>query len=319
MKHYLVTGGCGFIGFHLVQALVQNGYKVTILDDLSNNISLRQNMSQSPYIEFRQGNILDIHLLESLMDIVAGCFHLAAITSAQTCNENWELAHEINATGTLRVFSQAKKRRVPIVYASSAAVYGQQQKFPIKENAPIHPISSYGTDKHYCELLGRIASILFGVPNIGIRFFNVYGPFQNHLSPYSGVISRFIHKAINDENIIINGDGSQIRDFIYISDAIEILLKAMEMIMQETNNCLIVNGCTGIETSIKELAFHIIDLTGSKGRYVHFGHRKGDIHASIGDPQLLENMLGIIPKTSLIDGLKETIGWMKKSASYQSD
>jgi len=316
MKHYLVTGGCGFIGSHLVHALVQKGHKVTILDDLSGKHSLRHNMSQSPHIEFIQGTILNKPLLESLMDTVDGCFHLAAITSVQVCNEDWELAHAINATGTLHVFSAAQKRRVPIIYASSAAVYGPQQDFPISEEAPAYPISSYACDKYYCELLGRIAKILFDVPNIGIRFFNVYGPHQDPLSPYSSVISNFIYRATHNQDLVIHGTGYQVRDFLYIKDAITMLLTAMEKICTEREGHYVINACTGKETAIKDLANYVISLTGSKAQCIYLESRKTDIYESVGDPTLLKEILGVSANTSIINGLKQTIAWMKEAASH---
>ena len=328
MKHYLVTGGCGFIGSHLVHTLVQKGHKVTILDDLSSG----HLANCSPKSSLIQGTILNKPLLESLMDTVDGCFHLAAITSVQVCNEDWELAHAINATGTLHVFSAAQKRRVPIIYASSAAVYGPQQDFPISEEAPAYPISSYACDKYYCELLGRIAKILFDVPNIGIRFFNVYGPHQDPLSPYSSVISNFIYRATHNQDLVIHGNGYQVRDFLYIDDAISVLLAAMDNLQgdireeilipyESLTNPLripyhVINACTGKETAIKDLANYVVSLTGSKAQCIYLESRKTDIYESVGDPSLLKEILGVSANTSIINGLKQTIAWMKEAASH---
>ncbi|MEI8294900.1 MAG: NAD-dependent epimerase/dehydratase family protein [Alphaproteobacteria bacterium] len=307
MKHYLVTGGCGFIGSHLSYALAKQGNRVTILDDLSGGLAT----NCSAEATLVQGSILDTVLLESLMNMVDGCFHLAAVTSTQRCNEEWEKSHTINATGTLNVFSQARQRKIPVVYASSAAVYGHQQEFPIREDAVINPISSYGCDKYHCELQGRIADLIHNVPTIGIRFFNVYGPLQDPLNPYSGVISAFIHRAINHKDLVIFGDGSQVRDFLYISDAVMALMAAMEKLHNEKRGHYVVNACTGEEATISALAHHIIDLTDSQGQCLYRKSRKGDIYESIGDPSLLNELLGVSAQMSIVDGLSQTLEWMK--------
>lgn len=309
MKHYLVTGGCGFIGSHLTYALARNGNKVTILDDLSSGYV----SNCSPDATLIQGSILDIPLLESLIAKVDGCFHLAAITSTQRCNEEWEWAHATNATGTLHIFSQARKRKIPVVYASSAAVYGSQPALPIKENSLMHPISSYGCDKYYCELQARIADLIHNVPTIGIRFFNVYGPLQNPLSPYSGVISTFIQRAIHQKDLVIHGNGRQVRDFLYINDAVTVLSAAMEKLHVEKEGHYILNACTGEQTTVEALAHHIISLTGSQVECLYRKSRKGDIYESIGDPSFLKETLGVNAQTSIVSGLSQTLAWMKGS------
>lgn len=313
MKHYLVTGGCGFIGSHLTYALASNGNKVTILDDLSGGYAT----NCSPEATLVQGSILDMPLLNSLMAEVDGCFHLAAITSTQRCHEEWEWAHTINATGTIHIFSQARQRQIPVVYASSAAVYGPQPDLPIKETTLMHPISSYGCDKYYCELQARIADLIHNVPTLGIRFFNVYGPLQDPLSPYSGVISTFIHRAINQKDLVIHGNGHQVRDFLYINDAVTVLLAAMEKLQIEKAGHYIVNACTGEETSVEALAHHIIGLTGSQVKCLYRKSRKGDIYESIGDPSFLKETLGVNAQTSIVGGLMQTLAWMKGSLALR--
>jgi len=310
MKHYLVTGGCGFIGTHLTYALLKNSHKVTILDDLSGGYA----KNCSPEANLVEGSILDASLLESLIDTVDGCFHLAAITSAQQCNNNWELAHATNATGTLYVFSKARSRKIPVVYASSAAVYGPQPYLPIREDTKVHPISSYGCDKHYCELQGRIADLTYDIPTIGIRFFNVYGPLQDHSCPYSGVISSFIYRAANKKNLIIYGTGHQIRDFLYINDAIMVLLASMEKLQREKSGHYVINACTGQETTIEEIASHVMELTGSQVKCLYRKSRRGDIYESIGDTSFLQETLGISAQTSIVSGLGQTLEWIRQTS-----
>jgi UDP-glucose 4-epimerase len=299
MKHYLVTGGCGFIGSHLTHELVKAGHKVTVLDNLSNGYI----RNIAPGTSFVKGCITDGPLLKSLMKNIDGCFHLAAITSPERCNKEWEQAHAVNVTGTLHVFSQARGRQIPVVYASSAAVYGHQQDFPIKEDALIRPLSSYGRHKYSGELEARITAI----PTIGIRFFNVYGPQQGRLCPYSGVISIFIHRALNQKNLIIHGDGHQVRDFLYISDAIRMLVAAMEKLHTIKAGHYVINACTGKKTTIKDLAELIITLTYSKVKCLYGTSNKGDIYESVGNPSFLKKILGITAKTSIVNGIRQTI------------
>ena len=198
MARFLVTGGCGFIGSHLVDRLLAEGAQVVVLDDLSTG--RKENLA--PGAELIIGDIRDRNSVRDAMTGVDGCFHLAAIASVEKAREAWSDTHAVNLAGTVTIFDAARhassKGPVPVVYASSAAVYGNpgdDWKGRISEEAPTVPLSAYGADKLGCELHGRVAWTVHGVPTVGFRFFNVYGPRQDPASPYSGVISIFANRV----------------------------------------------------------------------------------------------------------------------------
>ena len=205
---WLVTGGCGFIGSHLVEALLRRGERVRILDDLSTG--RRHDVLAGA--EIIVGDVADPVAVARAMDGVDGCFHLAAIASVQRCNEDWLGTHRTNLTGAITVFDAARTARrdapVPVVYASSAAVFGDNPETPLAETATLRPLSAYGADKLGCELHGRVAWNVHGVPTTGLQFFNVYGPRQDPSSPYSGVIAIFADRIADGRTVEILATGS---------------------------------------------------------------------------------------------------------------
>ncbi len=229
MALYLVTGGAGFIGSHLVDALLARGDVVRVLDDLSTG--KRENLD--PRAMLTVGDVADAAVVAGAMQGVDGCFHLAAVASVELGNRDWLGTHRTNLTGAITIFDAARRARpdrtVPVVYASSAAVYGDTPDLPLAESAATRPLSAYGADKLGCELHGRVAATVHGVRNAGCRFFNVYGPRQDPGSPYSGVISIFFNRIGRGQGITIFGDGGQTRDFIYVADVVEALLTTMGM------------------------------------------------------------------------------------------
>ena len=224
MALYLVTGGCGFIGSHLVEDLLNRGHRVRILDDLSTG--KRSNLpagAPSRQCELITGDVIDRELVERCFEGVDHCFHLAAVASVQRSNEDWSGTHRINLTGAINIFDAARRQRVPVVYASSAAVYGDNADTPLQESAQLRPLTAYGADKLGCELHARVASLVHSVPTTGLRFFNVYGPRQCASSPYSGVISIFADRLTRAEPLVVFGDGEQTRDFIFVKDVVAFL------------------------------------------------------------------------------------------------
>ena len=191
MNKYLVTGGAGFIGSHLVDALHAAGHSAFVLDDLSTG--KRENLPEAATLV--EGSVTDAPLVREIMGKVDGCFHLAAIASVERCNNDWIETHQVNMTGAVTVFDAAVHHKVPVVYASTAAVYGAATDFPIVETARMQPLSAYGADKRCIELHAQVGWHVHGIPSAGLRFFNVYGPRQNPYSPYSGVISIFCRSA----------------------------------------------------------------------------------------------------------------------------
>jgi UDP-glucose 4-epimerase len=301
---YLVTGGCGFIGSHLVDALWKRGHNVRIIDDLSTG----KLAHKPPAVEFIRGDIAERSIVTEAMRGVDGCFHLAAVASVERGNSDWLGTHRTNLTGTLTVFNAARRtnheKPVPIVFASSAAVYGANANIPLSENDIPRPLSAYGADKLGCELHGTVAGHVHRVPSCGLRLFNVYGPRQDSTSPYSGVISIFCDRLKAGLDSTIYGDGLQTRDFIYVDDVIRGLLMAMEHCSPAGD---IFNICTGVATTIGDLAKVIADILGTKPEITFAPPRPGDIRKSLGDPSKAWDLLGFAAKTGLAAGLKTTL------------
>lgn len=308
MAVYLVTGGCGFIGSHLCEALIGRGDSIRVLDDLSTGRI--ENLPRDAMIF--QGSVADPELVNSVMEGVAGCFHLAAIASVERSARDWLGCHRTNLSGAIAVFDAARRishsRPIPVVYASSAAVYGDCAQLPIDEAAPARPRSAYGADKYGCELHARVASESYGVPTVGLRFFNVYGPRQDPESPYSGVISIFCDRLRRGLPVDVFGDGTQTRDFVYVRDVVNALLKSMDKI---ENRAIVLNVCTGMATSVLELARVVAELCGQHIEIRVRPPRAGDIAHSRGDCQLLQRSLGLSNFASLRVGLEQTLAWME--------
>jgi UDP-glucose 4-epimerase len=303
MASYLVTGGCGFIGSHLVDALCAGGHRVRVLDDLSSG-TLRHKPAE---VEFVRGDVADLHVVEAAMRGVDACFHLAAVASVERSKLDWLGTHRTNLTGMLTVFESARKapgNPIPVVYASSAAVYGDNANLPLTEAAFPRPLSAYGADKLGCELHGQVAYHVHGIPNCGLRFFNVYGPRQDPGSPYSGVISIFCKRLKAGREVTIYGDGRQTRDFIYVGDVITALIAAMNSrsLAGET-----INVCTGRPTSVLELARTIGEILGHQPAIRFAPPRDGEIRNSLGDPMKAERLLGFAARTDLKSGISTVL------------
>jgi len=304
MALYLVTGGCGFIGSHLCDALTAAGHRLRILDDLSTG----KRANAPAAAEFRAGDVGDPAAVDAAMAGVDGCFHLAAIASVARSNEDWRGTHRANQTGAVNVFEAARRAQggtpVPVVYASSAAVYGDDAAVPLAETAATRPLTAYGADKLGCELHARVAGVVHGVPTVGLRFFNVYGPRQDPRSPYSGVISIFAARIRRGEPVDVHGDGQQVRDFVYVADVVRFLVAAMAAAAVEPR---VFNVCTGRQTSVNDLAALLGDIAGRPPVLRHGPARAGDIRVSLGDPAAAAAGLGLTAQTTVRDGLARTL------------
>ncbi len=303
MTLYLVTGGAGFIGSHLCDALLRQGDSVRVLDDLSTGS--RVNLPAGvPLIE---GDVADPDAVRAAVDGVDGCFHLAAIASVERGVTDWRGTHRTNLTGTITLFDAIRQTgTVPVVYASSAAVYGDAP-VPIREETERQPLSAYGADKYACELHARVAGHVHGIPTTGLRFFNVYGPRQDPRSPYSGVISIFCQRILQGAGIDIYGDGQQSRDFVSVDDVLAALLAAMQ---QPGLDAPVFNVCTGQPTTVLDLAKLIARLTGTTPQIRHQPPRAGEIRHSIGAPERSRAVLGLAPPQALESGLRKVLDWM---------
>ena len=308
MSCFLVTGGAGFIGSHLVEALLADGHVVKVLDDLSNGF--RQNLPRQA--EFIEADVTDPEAVEAAFEGIDGCFHLAAIASVVRSHRDWVRAHQVNLTGTINVFDQARPSRrqqeIPVVYASTSAIYGNCGNVAVDEESPAAPLSAFGADKYACELHARIAGAIHGVPTVGLRFFNLYGPRQDPVSPYSGVVSIFADRLLRGEPVEIFGDGEQTRDFTYISDAVDALRRAMRV---ATTGAFVFNVCTGRAKSILSLAQIMAALCQTE----LVVHRRpagcGEVRMSIGDPRRAAEQLGFTARTTLTDGLAMALHGLK--------
>ncbi|PCI38062.1 MAG: epimerase [Rhodospirillaceae bacterium] len=310
MKTYLVTGGCGFIGSHLVDALLERGHAVRVLDNLSTGKRANLNACAEVII----GDVGDEKTVRLAMKDMDGCFHLAAVASVRQSIEDWTGTHITNLTGAINVFNEARccnnGNAVSVVYASSAAVYGDNADMPLAENAATRPLTAYGADKLGCEQHARVAGLIHQVPTMGFRFFNVYGPRQDSQSPYSGVISIFAANVLAGQSVTVFGDGQQIRDFTYVSDVVMFLLKGME---QATLAAPVFNVCTGTGTNIIQIAKSLASVNGTDVDLAMKPVRTGDIRVSLGNPDQALQSLGLKASVSLGSGLRETLRFLKAS------
>lgn len=291
---YLVTGASGFIGRNLADFLAAKGHEVAGLDIRSPEFS--------PSWSFTEGSILDLSLLAKLANGCAGIFHLAAIASVPATILDPSGAHAANVTGTLNVLETARRTgNLPVVYASSAAVYGNVPALPLAESTVGAPLSPYAAHKRCNELDAAAYGAAFGLPSFGLRFFNIYGPGQDPRSPYSGVISIFCDRMRREESLTVFGDGQQSRDFVAVADAV----RALELAMgKAAADAPVANVCRGKGTTLLELAQTISALLGVEPHISFSPARAGDIIHSRGDPARLEALTGFYPQTDLTDGLQ---------------
>ena len=305
MSTYLVTGGAGFIGSHLCDALMQRGDAVRVLDDLSTGS--RDNLP--PGVTLIEADIADPDAMRAAVEGVDGAFHLAAIASVARGVTDWLGTHRANLTGTITLFDAICRRGapIPVVYASSAAIYGDCPTVPIGEDADRRPLSAYGADKYACELHARVASHVHGIPTTGLRFFNVYGPRQDPRSPYSGVISIFCERIARGAPVEVYGDGEQTRDFVFVADVVATLLAAM---LRPASDAPVFNVCTGTPTTVLDLARTIADLAGTVLDLRHAAPRAGEIRHSTGIPQRARAAFDLGEPVPLRTGLRHVLDWL---------
>jgi UDP-glucose 4-epimerase len=302
MNKILVTGGAGFIGSNLIPLLLEKGYSVSVFDNLySGKMENLANIHNHPKFQFIGGDIRDRATLNSAFAGIDAIVHLAALIDVPDSVADPALTHEVNVTGTLNVLQEATKSKVnKIVFASSTAVYGDTKTLPVKEETPLRSISPYAASKAASEAYLYAFNKCYGIETVALRFFNVYGP-RNENSPYSGVITKFIRKALNHQALTVEGDGEQTRDFIHVTDVAKALTLALET---ENVGGEVFNICTGKPKSVNNLVGILQIATEQKLQVIHGSARVGDIRHSYGDPTKATKQLGFKARVMLAEGLK---------------
>ncbi|MDQ1280686.1 MAG: family oxidoreductase [Thermoproteota archaeon] len=304
-QRIIVTGGAGFIGSHLAEALLKEGAEVIVLDDFSSGkqSNLEHSMKNENFTFYR-GDIRDKEIISKLFKEVDVVFHEAAQINIKKSVEDPITTNDVNVNGTLNILKACVDNRVKrLIFASSCAVYGDSETLPIGEDTALKPISPYAASKLAAENYVRAFHRIYGLETVCLRYFNVYGPRQT-LGPYSGVIPIFIDQLLKGEQLMIFGDGEQTRDFVNVKDIVEANVCALKTKAIGE----VFNVATGQATSINELAQLLQKITGrTELKPKHAEPRTGDIDQSYADISKSEKLLGYKPKTSLQQGLTELV------------
>jgi len=298
---YLVTGGAGFIGSHLVDRLIRQGAKLIVIDNLSTG--KKENLN--PKAEFHNLDICDFEKIKPLFQNIDYVFHLAAIPRVPISIEDPVFTSKVNILGTINVFKASADNRVKrVVFASSSSVYGDQKILPLKESVMPSPISPYALQKLVGEQFAKLFNQLYKIPIISLRYFNVYGPRVDPDSEYSLVIGKFLKQKSQGKPLTIFGDGKQTRGFCYVDDINEANIKAIKS--DKLKGGEVINISKGKSYSINYLA----DLIGGDVQYL--SSRPGDVLHTKADISLAKNLLDWQPRTSFEDGVKKTREWFQQ-------
>lgn len=306
MRRILVNGGAGFVGSHTVELLLERGYHVTVFDNFSSG--RRDNLpARHRGLRVIQGDILDSAALLRAMKGVDACLHLAAQVSVKASLLNPQLSLDTNVKGFINVLECLRQRGLPrLVYASSAAVYGDVKQLPVAESAALRPLSPYGLEKVTDEAYAGMYGQLYGTTALGLRYFNIYGPRQMPSSPYSGVITKFTQCFLAGRPPSIFGDGRQTRDFIYVADVAAANLAALES--TAIGSC---NVGTGTRASLLLLARTLAGLTGQRLKPLFADAAAGDIRHSCADVRRARKLLGFAARHDLHSGLQAYLGALR--------
>lgn len=302
----LVTGGAGFIGSHLVDALVARGDRVRILDNLVTGSEDNLN----PAAEFVHGDVADWQTVQAAVDGCDLIFHQAAMVSVPHSIDDPTLNHNTNVTGTFHLFEAARQAGIRrVVYATSCSVYGNRPGLPKRESDPPAPISPYAAAKLMTEQYAAAFNACYDIECIGLRYMNVYGPRQNPGSPYSGVLSIFAQRSMAGRGVTIYGDGEQTRDFVNVQDIVRANLLASTAAFDPDNT--IFNIGRGEQTSLNQIIDTLQTIIGTDIPVTYGDARLGDIRHSVADIGLARATLGFEPVVDLKRGLAETLAWFR--------
>ncbi len=306
MAYHLVTGGCGFVGSHLVEALVQKGERVRVFDNCSTG-KIQNIAHLKDQIELTDGDLRELDTVHQAVEGVDYIFHQGARPSVARSVADPILSNNVNINGTLNLLVAARDAGVKrVVYAASSSAYGNIPTLPRSETLSPQPASPYAITKYVGECYCRVFTQVFGLETVALRYFNIFGPRQDPTSQYSAVIPKFIHAYLHGSSPTIEGDGEQSRDFTYIANAVHANLLAChaEGVAGEVFNI----GC-GEQTSINTLANLIGEMMEVDAKPVYTSSRPGDVRHSRADIQKAQRMLGYEPKVDLKAGLRHTIDW----------
>ena len=309
IQHALVTGGAGFIGSHLVDALIKQGTQVTVIDNLTTGKKANLQDAGSD-VDFHEGDIRDRALLQKVMDGVDVVFHQAAVVSVPLSVEQPLASAAVNETGTLEVLEAARQagcRRV--VLASSSAVYGDDPELPKRETMPFCPMSPYAVQKMTGEYYAGLYNKLYGLETACLRYFNVFGPRQDPSSPYSGVISIFLDRAAAGRAPVVYGNGEQTRDFVYVHDVVSASLRAAT---EDGAAGKAFNIGSGNTITINRLWQRVAELAGIALAPDYQDARHGDILHSVAAIDAARRDLGFVPEIRFEDGLAQTYAWYQR-------
>ena len=319
--HFLVTGGAGFIGSNLALTLIENGQRVTVLDSFvtgkRKNIEdierfVKENAIPAGNFHLIEGDIRDAELCMNSTGGVDFVLHNAALGSVPRSIEDPSTTTDVNVTGTVNVLYGALGRNIRrFVYASSSSVYGDSPEEPKREGEEGWPLSPYAVSKIACELYAGNFHDIFGLPTVGLRYFNVFGPRQDALSPYAAVIPIFIKKLLSDEPPTVNGDGTVTRDFTYVENVIQANIRACFAPKEAAGKSY--NIACSKEVSLNELYARLSTLLGKNIKPVYGPERKGDVKKSYADVSKAREFLKYEPSFDLEKGLELSIDWYRRN------
>jgi nucleoside-diphosphate-sugar epimerase len=312
MARWLVTGGAGFIGSHLAHALLERGEWVRVADDLSTgkpaNLAVLDGRA-----EVLTGDLADSAVAREAVAGIDIVLHQAAIPSVPRSVADPLTTHRANVDATVSVLVAAKDAGVRrVVYAASSSAYGDTPALPKREDMPPNPLSPYALQKLVGEQYLQMFTRLYGLDTVSIRYFNVFGPRQDPSSPYSGVIALFVTRLLAGQPPVITGDGEQTRDFTYVDNIVDGVLRAATA---PDVSGRVINVATGRQISINQLAQALQRLLGSDFIPVHTEARTGDVRDSLADITLARQLLGYEPQVSFEEGLRRTVAWYRTGAS----
>ena len=309
MAHYLVTGGAGFIGSHLCEELVRRGERVRVVDSLITG--KRQNLAHLPQVEFMQGDLADIDVARRAVQDVEYVLHQAAIPSVPRSVEDPVTSNRANIDASLNILVAARDAGVRrLVYAGSSSAYGNSEVLPKVETMPTAPLSPYALQKLVAEQYCQMFTTLYKFETVTIRYFNVFGPRQDPSSPYSGVISLFISALCDGRRPTIYGDGEQTRDFTYVANVVDGVLRACQAPAASGE---VINVATAGRISLNQLFTIVKREVGSSLEPVYSDPRAGDVRDSQADINKAQRLLGYAPIVSFEEGLGRTVKWYRES------